>query len=205
MKGFGLLGIVIVLAVIATLGIGGGLYYSEKKKQQSLLKTGNEALKKASELKAQIEGKTATEIDTSDWKTYRNEKYGFEIKYPSEWIDAGPSRLEPNKNYADLIALGFPTNTQLSIGIIDQSIDEAPKFVFLIRDAGMALESAEDVFVPAYAESFPAKRLVIKNEYVGDRFVDVLIPRGNKTLELWVLEQRAATLDQILSTLKFIE
>lgn len=24
-------------------------------------------------------------IDTSDWKTYKNEKYGYEIKYPSEW------------------------------------------------------------------------------------------------------------------------
>ena len=25
------------------------------------------------------------EIDTSDWKTYANEKYGFEVKYPKEW------------------------------------------------------------------------------------------------------------------------
>lgn len=27
----------------------------------------------------------AGEIDTSDWKTYRNEEYGFEFRYPGEW------------------------------------------------------------------------------------------------------------------------
>lgn len=26
------------------------------------------------------------EIDTSQWKVYKNEKYGFEFKYPKEWI-----------------------------------------------------------------------------------------------------------------------
>lgn len=25
-------------------------------------------------------------VDTSDWKIYRNEEYGFEVKYPKEWI-----------------------------------------------------------------------------------------------------------------------
>lgn len=27
-----------------------------------------------------------TEIDTSDWETYRNEEYGYEIQYPNDWI-----------------------------------------------------------------------------------------------------------------------
>lgn len=25
-------------------------------------------------------------VDTSDWKTYRNEEYGFEVKYPKDWM-----------------------------------------------------------------------------------------------------------------------
>lgn len=29
-------------------------------------------------------------IDTSDWKTYRNEEYGFEVKYPKEWGEPEP-------------------------------------------------------------------------------------------------------------------
>lgn len=32
---------------------------------------------------------TSTEeaIDTSNWKTYRNEEYGFEFKYPEGWVE----------------------------------------------------------------------------------------------------------------------
>ncbi len=87
--GFGLIGIIIAIAVIAAMSAGGGLYWRESKKQQSILQTGVDAKKKAEELKAKIEEQqnemAGQDIDTSNWKTYRNEKYGFEVRYPADW------------------------------------------------------------------------------------------------------------------------
>ena len=34
--------------------------------------------------------KEEVEDETTNWKTYRNEEYGFEIKYPKDWYDYGP-------------------------------------------------------------------------------------------------------------------
>lgn len=61
--------IVVILAVI----VGGGVLVWTKK--QEVPSTG---LPETEEKEV--------EDETADWKTYRNEWYGFEIKYPEDWI-----------------------------------------------------------------------------------------------------------------------
>ena len=43
--------------------------------------------------------KTITEtIDTSNWKTFRNEEYGYEVNYPQDWIKKDGARREVSFN-----------------------------------------------------------------------------------------------------------
>ena len=45
----------------------------------------------------------APAVDTSAWKTYRNEKHGFEVRYPETWVVNASSGTGP-----DIIAITKP-------------------------------------------------------------------------------------------------
>jgi len=68
-KGFGLLEILIVVAIIAFLFAGGGLYLRRLTQDQTIIQTGQNATDKANALKKIIDERSANEqyqIDTLD-------------------------------------------------------------------------------------------------------------------------------------------
>lgn len=82
--GFGLVGIIIALAVVVLVS-GGGLYYY---RNQQLITdnlqpaTNNKSTEEIEQNQAAV---NESAVDTSNWKMYRNEKYGFEMKTPPPW------------------------------------------------------------------------------------------------------------------------
>ena len=69
-----------------------------------------------------VEDDDIPELDTSDWKVYRNEEYGFEVKYPKNWVNK-------NSESVRLFSEGGPIGNRSGFRAVEKTIYGNPFWV----------------------------------------------------------------------------
>lgn len=68
-----------ILAGIGMLLIGGAVFVWQKQIKQEVSQNNTRQ-------EDAVTITSVTNVDISDWKTYKNEQYGYQIQYPAEWV-----------------------------------------------------------------------------------------------------------------------
>ena len=77
--------IVLILTILLVVVILGVFFGLEKREVRAPTVKNNEKIKETTKTATSTKETENSEIDTSNWKTYRNEEFGFEVRYPEEW------------------------------------------------------------------------------------------------------------------------
>lgn len=141
------------------------------------------------------------EVDISNWKTYRNEEYGFEVKYPTDWFAIEDSRginFTPLSPDDPLQASSIGLASSMTIQRKDDSVQN--RIAEYMEQDGFA---QNEIIV---SSNLTAVRTTYIGGYAGETHVAVLIPRGSTLFEIhYVSSDQWSVPEGILSTFKLVK
>ncbi len=140
--------------------------------------------------KIDIKETITTTEDTSDWRIYKNNTFGYEIKYPEDWKFAG------NDTELDFMAIAGQ-DYSLIIHVYDKSITEAEKSLPIFTVPGREIDSRTKITISGIEW---VKLVVEKNQIIYLTF------NNDKTYvaQTSTFEPAQSMSSQILSTFRFI-
>jgi hypothetical protein len=150
-------------------------------------------------------------LDLANWKTYQNENYGFEFKYPAELVPASETsqglpflyvrKNDGNSSFSNNLQFGTPY-TFASKGTIEENLDWTLKEYNCYKDGTISLINAKaccyDIRRPnaqtGIGDLGPEAKIVGKDKVI---FIYYNISKNTE------IAQAEKVLKQILSTFKF--
>lgn len=115
--------VLIIIGIVAILAIGGGAGYFMAKKPMQKEQVGEPVQKQEQEIQQEVK-----KDEIADWKIYRNNDYGFEMKYPKGFMQRENTStiiFENERGYISLYVnyLKFdPQNVQDIYGKVDNPV-----------------------------------------------------------------------------------
>jgi len=128
-----------------------------------------------------------TESKIADWKTYRNEEYGFEVKYPEKLTP----EVIVNNPANNIFSVFWGSKIIFKIGIYDTGIENQVRLHTIDG-------SEKEIIIDNI------KGLQFRTGFIGEEsyIPHTLVKKNNK---LYLFLGEGETFNQILSTFKFIE